>query len=334
MGDFASGVLTQLASTISLDDDSLMARASGLAAARHDGQLTIIAATGRFETAQGKPLNAVDDATAIQCVEQAVKEKRNIFTQGAFVGYYRTGSGSENVIYLHGANPIRESDQNLIEIFSSNISAAFDNMDLNQVITETQKELLFTLGDVVETRSPETANHVRRVAEYSHLLALKAGMSREDADRFKMASPMHDVGKIGIPDSVLLKPGPLNEEDFELIKTHTRIGHAILKGSPRPVMQMAATVALQHHERWDGTGYPDGLKGEAIDLVGRITMIADIFDALGCDRVYKKAWLTSDILNYLEENKGTMLDPTLVDLFMKHLDEILAIKERFPDTGE
>lgn len=333
LGDFASGVLTQLASTISLDDDTVLARASGLAAARQDDGFTVIASTGKYLEKRGQTLDNLDDREATECIERVAREKKSLFVNNSFAGYYRTAGGSENIIYIRGAEPISATDRKLIEVFSANISVAFDNIDLNKVIIDTQKELLFTLGEVVETRSSETANHVRRVAEYSSLLAQWSGMSQEMADQLKLASPMHDVGKIGIPDSVLLKPGKLTPEEYEIVKSHTTIGHQILKGSNRPVMQMAATVALQHHERWDGNGYPHGLKGEEIDIVGRITMLADIFDALGNTRVYKKAWLVSDILNYLEKHKGTMFDPTLIDLFMENLDKVIEVRENFPDDS-
>jgi len=334
MGEFASGVLTQLSSTICLDDDTLMARASGVAAARQDDEFKVIASTGKFVNARELPVDELGDAEAIACIKKAVHEKQSFFSHDVFVGYYRTGSGSENVIYLRGTGLICEEDRELIEIFSSNISVAFDNIDLNQITAETQKELLFTLGEVMETRSTETANHVRRVAEYSKILALKVGMSKEDADRLGMASPMHDVGKIGIPDAVLLNPGRLTPQEFETVKKHTLIGHEILKKSEHDIMKTAATVALQHHERWDGSGYPHGLKGEEIDIVGRITMLADVFDALGCKRVYKKAWLISDILNFLEEQRGKMFDPDLVDLFMENLDDFLDIRNRYQDDNE
>jgi len=331
LGEFASGVLTQLSSTICLEDDSLMARSSGLAIAKHEDALKVIASTGKFTPSRGQEISLLQDPEAVKHIEQAVRDKESFFSGDAFVGYYQTSGGSENVIYLKGAQPLEEADRELIEIFSSNISVAFDNIDLNRTITDTQKELLFTLGEVVETRSSETANHVRRVAEYSYILGKHAGMSEEEANRLRMASPMHDVGKIGIPDAILLKPSKLDKDEFEQVKKHTTIGHEVLRGSNRPIMQMAATVALEHHERWDGTGYPNGISGEAISLAGRITILADVFDALGSKRVYKQAWLTSDILNFIEENKGTMFDPALVTLFMENLDEFLEIKNSLPD---
>lgn len=333
LGEFASGVLTQLAATVCQGDDTLMARASGVAAAKRDGQFRVIASTGKFEAARGRAVAETGDRDVVACIERAAAIKRSFFHDDAFVGYFRTASGSENVIYLQGTRPITEEDRSLIEIFSANISAAFDNIDQNTAMGDTQRELLFSLGEAVETRSAETANHVRRVAEYARLLALKVGMRDDQAENLRLAATMHDVGKIGVPDAVLLKAGPLSESELGMVKEHPTIGYEILKGSGSPVIRLAAMVALQHHERWDGLGYPQGLKGETIDLVGRIVMLVDVFDALGCDRPHRRAWPVSDILAFIGEHRGTMFDPALTDLFLEHRDEFLAIRERWTSDG-
>ncbi len=203
---------------------------------------------------------------------------------------------------------------------------------LNREIITTQKEVISTMGAIGETRSKETGDHVKRVAEYSKLLALKYGLNLEEAEQIKMASPMHDIGKVGIPDNILNKPGKLTEEEFEIMKTHAQLGHEMLKGSKQPLLQTAAIISREHHEKWDGSGYPRGLKGEDIHIYGRITAIADVFDALGHDRVYKKAWPLEDILELFKEGRGKHFDPNLIDLFFDHLDDFLAIKERFDGT--
>lgn len=202
---------------------------------------------------------------------------------------------------------------------------------LNREVIETQLELMSTLGEVIETRSHDTANHVRRVAAYSALLGQQYGLSAEDILLLEAASPMHDVGKIGIPDAILNKPGKLSTDEYEKIKHHTVIGEHILHTSDRKLMASARTIALQHHERWDGTGYPCGLKGEEISLLARICALADVYDALSLGRVYKKAWSRDKVLQFIHQERGGMFDPKIVDLFFEHLEELEAIKLRLSD---
>jgi len=252
------------------------------------------------------------------------------FTDTSFLGVFPSSDGIENYIYLNELSPLKEIDQDMIKILSSNVAVAFDNIYLNKEITDTQKEVLYTLGEIVEFRSKETANHVRRVAEFSYILALEYGLSESEADLLRMASPMHDIGKIGIQDTILTKPAKLTDEEFEIIKSHTSIGYDILKRSNRPIMKTAATIALEHHERWNGNGYPFGKKGEEIDIMSRITMIADVYDALSHKRVYKAAWDDEDVYEEIRRQKGIMFEPKIVDIFFEHLDRILEIKNKYP----
>jgi len=187
------------------------------------------------------------------------------------------------------------------------------------------------MGEVGESRSKETGNHVKRVAEYSHLLALLYGLSKKEAEILFTASPMHDIGKVGIPDSILNKAGKLTHEEFEIMKTHADIGYKVLKGSDGEVLKAASIVAYEHHEKYDGTGYPRGLKGDDIHIYGRITAIADVFDALSHDRCYKKAWELDQILTLFKEQKGKHFDPQLIDLFFENLDKFLEIKDKLND---
>ena len=203
--------------------------------------------------------------------------------------------------------------------------------NLNQEIENTQKEVVFTMGAIGESRSKETGNHVKRVAEYSKLLAIYYGLDKKEAEMLKQASPMHDIGKVAIPDAILNKPGRFDETEREIMNTHAKLGYEMLKHSNRPLLKMAAIVANEHHEKWDGSGYPNGFKGEDIHIYGRITALADVFDALGSDRVYKKAWDDEKIFNLFKEEKNKHFDPKLVDIFFKHLDEFLKIRETFKD---
>ena len=199
-------------------------------------------------------------------------------------------------------------------------------------IEETQKEVVFTMGSIGESRSKETGNHVKRVAEYSKLLALAYGLDEDEAELLKQASPMHDIGKIAIPDSILNKPGRFDENERHIMDTHAELGYHMIKNSERPLLKAAAIVAYEHHEKWDGSGYPNKLSGDDIHIYGRITAIADVFDALGSDRVYKKAWSDEKIFNLLKDEKGKHFDPMLVNLFFENVDEIKKVREQFKDT--
>ena len=206
--------------------------------------------------------------------------------------------------------------------------------ELSKEIEDTQKEVIFNMGAIGESRSRETGNHVKRVAEYSKLFAVYYGLSEEDAELLKQVSPMHDIGKVAIPDSVLNKPGRLNFDERLIMNSHAQIGYEMLKHSSRKLLKMAATVAYEHHENWDGKGYPRGLKGEEIHIYGRITALADVFDALGSERVYKKAWPNEKIFELFREERGKQFDPKLIDIFFEHVDEFLEIRVRLNDFLE
>jgi len=203
--------------------------------------------------------------------------------------------------------------------------------NLHKELEQTQREIVYKLGEVGETRSKETGNHVRRVAEYSKLLALKYGLSKKDVNTLFTASPMHDIGKVGIPDEILNKPGRLTSSEWDIMRTHSKIGYDILKTSKREILQAAALVSYTHHEKWDGSGYPKGLKGDEIHIFGRITALADVFDALGSDRCYKKAWEIDKILKYFNNQSGKHFDPKLVDIFMNNLEEFFEIRDLYQD---
>lgn len=200
--------------------------------------------------------------------------------------------------------------------------------ELNEEIEATLRETVFTMGIIEEKRSKETKNHTLRVTRYSNMLASYLGLSEKEIDLITTASPLHDLGKLGIPDSILLKPGKLTEEEYEAIKNHTHIGYAMLRHSTRDILQVAAVIAQQHHERWDGTGYPNRLKGEEIHIFARIVALADVFDALVSNRVYKKSWISEDIIEHLKAERGKHFDPKLVDTFLEHFAEFMGVYEK------
>ena len=215
------------------------------------------------------------------------------------------------------------------------LKVKFDEIeDLNEEIENTQKEVVFTMGTIGEFRSHETGLHVRRVSLYCKILARYYGLNRKDTDLLFYAAPMHDIGKIAIPDAILNKPSQLDSDEFEIMKKHAELGYEMINDSDRPLLVAASIVAHEHHEKWDGTGYPRGLGGTDIHIYGRITAIADVFDALGSARTYKDPWKDKDIFDYLRKQSGKHFDPTLINIFFENLDEILSVRDQLQDKLE
>jgi putative two-component system response regulator len=200
-----------------------------------------------------------------------------------------------------------------------------------QELVDTRLEIIRRLGRAAEYRDNETGLHIIRMSKFSEILARAAGIGAGETEMLLNASPMHDIGKIGIPDRVLLKPGKFEPDEWEIMKTHTTIGAEMLAGNDSPLMQMASVIALTHHEKWDGSGYPRGLVGEEIPLVGRIVALSDVFDALTSVRPYKRAWSIEEARVYMAENAGKHFDPNLVRLFDEVFPDILSIKEKYAE---
>jgi len=220
------------------------------------------------------------------------------------------------------------------DLESQIISRISEIYALNEDIKETQREVIFTMGTIGERRSKETGNHVKRVALYSKVLALHYGLSHNEIEMLVEASPMHDIGKVAIPDAILNKPGKLNKEEKEIMNTHTTLGYEMFKNSNKELMKIAGIISFEHHEKYDGSGYPNGLKGENISIYGRITALADVFDALGSSRVYKPAWEDERIFKMFKEQKGKHFDPKLIDIFFDNIDDFLEIRGNLQDSIE
>jgi response regulator RpfG family c-di-GMP phosphodiesterase len=203
--------------------------------------------------------------------------------------------------------------------------------DLYRQLETTQNDIFYTLGEIAESRTSDMGNHVKRVGEIAGIIASEYGISKDDVAHLKLAATMHDIGKLAIPEHILNKPGKLSPEEFDVMKRHADFGHDMLNASNREILQLAAIIAGGHHENFDGTGYPKGLVGEAINVYCRIVSIADVFDALGNKRVYKGAWEHEDIITYIMNEKGKKFDPKLIDCFMNRLDDIVQIREMYPD---
>ncbi|QNK58787.1 HD domain-containing phosphohydrolase [Paenibacillus sp. PAMC21692] len=242
--------------------------------------------------------------------------------EGRVIGAYQA------VNKLTESGVFSDKDMEYLSLAASYSGKSLEAFMLREEIVETQREIIFSMGEIGESRSKETGSHVRRVAQYSYWLALGLGMSEREAALLRDASPMHDIGKVAIPDAILHKPGALTDEEFDQIKGHTLIGHQLLRHSKRELLRAASIVALEHHEKWDGSGYPQRLKGEEIHIYGRITAVADVFDALGSARAYKQAWELDRILALFEAERGRHFDPRVVDSLIAQLPRILEIRDQ------
>lgn len=200
-------------------------------------------------------------------------------------------------------------------------------------IRERERDAIYRLTSAAEFRDPETGEHIQRMAHYSKHIAVNLGLSEEQQTLILEAAPMHDIGKVGIPDGILLKPGRLDAEEFDIMKQHTTIGHKILEDSPSKLLQIAAEIAYTHHEKFNGAGYPRGLVGEDIPLFGRIVAVADVFDALTSSRPYKPAWPLERATSLLRDESGKHFDPQCIDAFFENWDRVMEIREQFKDPG-
>ncbi|MGD8842417.1 MAG: response regulator [Gammaproteobacteria bacterium] len=203
-----------------------------------------------------------------------------------------------------------------------------------QEIRWREEETLLFLARAGEYRDEETGNHVVRMAKYSRLIAEELGLARDLCETIERAAPMHDIGKIGVPDAILRKPGRLSPEEFRIMQRHPEIGYQILNDSSSPFIQMGAVIARGHHEKFDGTGYPNGIAGKKIPLPCRIVAVADVFDALSTKRVYKPAWLLEDSVNFLKAQSGLHFDPECVKAFLRRLEDVKTIQQRYRDSSD
>ncbi|CUI07092.1 HD domain-containing phosphohydrolase [Massilia antarctica] len=321
--DFASGLLQQVVALLRLEK-SMLLRLSGASAITGESEYEILAQIGDIgESLLGPELMAqLDDARS---------NRISRLHGDTYVGYFPNNSGKASLLVLKGVEEIADIDAQLLEVFCSGVAIAFDNILLTQEITDTQAELIMRLGDVVESRSNEAGNHVRRMSQVCHMLAQASGMPDDETAVLMHAAPMHDIGKIATPDAVLLKPGKLTPEEWDIMKQHPTVGLSILDGSSRPILKAAAVIAHQHHEKFDGSGYPQGLIGADIHVYARIVAVADVFDALSHKRCYKEAWPLDEVVAHLRDVSGQHLDPVYVELLIANIDAAVDINRRWPD---
>jgi response regulator RpfG family c-di-GMP phosphodiesterase len=328
--EFISATLNQIANFL-YKDDAFICDISTMAVQKNNNQVEIISAIGEYEEYIGKDVKDVLDDDTLNKFNTALEGHKNLYQDGCCVTYFANQYGDELLLCFKGHFNLSELDQNLVDIYIKQVSIIYENMILYHKIEAGQQEIINLLGTSIETRSKETGNHVKRVAAASCLLAGMIGLKKEDIEIVKMASPLHDLGKIGISDAILNKPGKLDSNEWKIMKTHSQIGYDMLEGSDSEVLQAGAIISHEHHEKWDGTGYPQGKKGEDIHIYGRITAIADVFDALANDRCYKKAWPIKDIIELFKQQRGLHFEPRLVDVLLDNIDQFTDIIKLYKD---
>jgi response regulator RpfG family c-di-GMP phosphodiesterase len=336
MEQFIDGVLQQLTSILGCNDNALLVTSSLVAGNVHENQqpdeLVVFAGLGEFEHKEGQTVSSVLDPILMDAFHQALHSRSIVYRDNYLVAYCTSKFTHGSLLYVSGLpNLVNDNQKRLIELFSQNVQIAYENVQLQHEIEDTQREIVYRLSEAVEQRSIETGNHVKRVAFICYDLAKAYGLSDTEAEKLMFASPLHDVGKVGIPDGILNKPMKLQEHEWEVMKTHSSIGYEILKDSKRAIIQAGAIIARDHHEKWDGTGYPAGKAAEDIHIYGRIAALADVYDALRHRRCYKSPWTPEAVLAHIVSESGKQFEPTLVEILKSRVDKIEAILQKYPD---
>ena len=338
---FMQGIIQQLASILGCSKDAAYITTAVATTSRTmnntnkgvgDDELYVFAGNGEYASKEGIPLkDAINSAEYALCL-QAMRDKRIVYAEDHVVAYCNSKSHNGALLYLSGLpRRIGESDRHLVKRFSDSVQLAFDNVLKTVDVEETQREIIDRLGQALEHRT-DALSHNTRMVEMAALLAQKAGLSEAEIHELKLAMPLHDIGTSIVPKSILQKTTPLTEDEVFEIQKHAEFGYQILKSSTRPTIQLAATLARQHHERWDGKGYPDGLARTNILVQSRIATLVDVFDALLNKRPYKPAWSIEKVESVLKEESGKHFDPNLVEYLLENLSEFMAIQTLYPDN--
>ncbi|MDW6019401.1 DUF3369 domain-containing protein [Vibrio plantisponsor] len=327
---YASSVLSQMTSLLKLNASAFYCIVKPRSAGEEARPFTL-AATGEYvDCYQDCAFDVLPQDVVKRCLKVLETKQSEDFGK-AYICYLHDERGADNLLYVNLNEELSELDKQLLQIYMYNIGLTFEKINLMEDLKETSKELVYNLANAVEARSKETGAHVQRVSLFCEKLALLYGLSESEATLIRNASPLHDVGKVAIPDSILHKPGKLNAEEWAEMQKHVEYGVDILSKSKRPLMVVAKEIAATHHEKWNGEGYPKQLKGEDIPICGRITALADVFDALGAKRVYKEAWSDEEIKRELLAQRGQHFEPKLVDLLLDNWDAFVEIRSTWPD---
>lgn len=285
---------------------------------------------------QGQPFTSLDQIIPAEISAELQNALNNpIFhvSDAGLLFSLRSPTDQHLAVWVPAARPPARHAMRLLRVFIEKFQLNIDNARLHEEILEAQRTALSKLCEAVEMRSKETGQHIYRMAKYSKLLAQLAGLNREQVALIEAAAPLHDIGKVAIPDAVLKKAGSLDADEIEIMRSHAHSGWELLHESKSEMLQLGAQIALTHHERWDGKGYPRGLKAQEIPIEGRIVSLSDVFDALMSKRVYKEAFSFEKTMGIIAEGSGTFFDPQLVDLMVAHGDQFHQIFLANPDRA-
>ena len=328
---FASIVLEKLIELIGVEAGALCCRIAQ-PEGKSPEQFEVTAASGEYSRFISS--NAVEKLPAhvVASLRRAFSTKQHVFSGDHYVLHFSDSDATESLLYIGGSQRLDEHAHRLMQVFCNNVAIAYENLHLNQELFDSQLDMVYLLAGAAESRSRETANHVRRVGIIASMLGNLHGLDEKTCEMLNHAAPLHDIGKIGIPDAILNKPGKHTPEEAVIMRSHAELGARLLSGSRRPVFRLAGEIALSHHENFDGSGYPLGLVADAIPIAGRITALADVFDALGSRRCYKEAWPDQDIRQFICDQRGIKFDPELTDLLMANWDQVSSLRKQLPDT--
>jgi response regulator RpfG family c-di-GMP phosphodiesterase len=328
---FASVVLEKLTELIGVESGALCCRI-----AHPNGTLPehfqVTAASGEFVRYMSRNAEEKLPSHLVDSLHSAFSKKQHVFSDDHYVLHFVDSDATEALLYVGESHQLDEHGHRLMQLFCSNVAIAYENLHLNQELFDSQLDMVYLLAGAAESRSRETANHVRRVGIIAAMLGRLHGLDERTCEMLNYAAPLHDIGKIGIPDAILNKPGRHTPEETVIMQTHAELGARLLSGSRRQVFRLAGEIALSHHENFDGSGYPNALSGEDIPIAGRITALADVFDALGSRRCYKEAWPDEQIRLFIREQSGVKFDPELTRLLFENWEQLVALRLELPDT--
>jgi response regulator RpfG family c-di-GMP phosphodiesterase len=332
---FIEGILQQLSSLLggSTDCAYLTSAVAGPKPIEnpHPSELFVFTGKGEYLHKEGQKLENVLSGKQLTSCKEALKNKSLVYEDEYLVAYCKSKSNRGSLLYMSGLpRSPSKIDKRLVEIFAQNVQIAFDNVLLNKDIEDTQREVIERIGQAMEYHFGG-GKHVLRLVKICELLGRKVGLSADEVKMLGQAVPLHDIGKLKVPDLILDKHSSLNEQEREVVKNHAEFGYALLKDSKRPLIKTAALIARDHHEYWNGKGYPRGLAGEDIHIFCRITALADAYDALRHKRHYKEAWPLEKVLDNINSQKGKQFDPYIVDVLMDNIESIERIIADNPD---